>query len=215
VSLFRTMDYGRLETAHTRALAWLLNPQGEHRFGSALLAGLLQRLTRLPTQIVQAKVFSEYVIDAKDEETGRIDILAEGQWINADGALASWLLLVEAKIDAIEAQGQLARYDDWAADYAPHVKPLRLFLTREEGREAKTGRAPWTPMSFAELVQVFRTSYTELRAAPGFHFLRYYLAGVLQDVCGWPLPISPDCRDPYTVSDYLKIVNATSGRLER
>src|SRR2546430_11646191 len=26
ISLFRTMDCGRLETAHTRALAWLLDP---------------------------------------------------------------------------------------------------------------------------------------------------------------------------------------------
>src|SRR5262245_56355407 len=32
ISLFRTMDYGRLETAHTRTLAWLLDPQREHGF---------------------------------------------------------------------------------------------------------------------------------------------------------------------------------------
>src|SRR4051812_31434063 len=27
ISLFRTMDYGRLETAHTRTLAWLFDPK--------------------------------------------------------------------------------------------------------------------------------------------------------------------------------------------
>ena len=31
VSLFRTMDYGRLETAHTRALEWMLGDQAEVR----------------------------------------------------------------------------------------------------------------------------------------------------------------------------------------
>ena len=36
ISLFRTMDFGRLETAHTRTLAWLLDPKGEHGFGGIL-----------------------------------------------------------------------------------------------------------------------------------------------------------------------------------
>src|SRR5262245_8400373 len=38
VSLFGTIDLGRLETAHTRTLAWLFDPQGEHGFGKTLLA---------------------------------------------------------------------------------------------------------------------------------------------------------------------------------
>lgn len=33
ISLFGTMDYGRLETAHTNALAWLLDPRKAHGFG--------------------------------------------------------------------------------------------------------------------------------------------------------------------------------------
>src|SRR5437016_4569566 len=44
ISLFRTMDYGRLETAHTRTLAWLLDPEREHGFGQILIAALLRRL---------------------------------------------------------------------------------------------------------------------------------------------------------------------------
>ena len=43
VSLFGTLDYGRLETAHTRALAWLLGDR-EHGFGFRLLEALLAHL---------------------------------------------------------------------------------------------------------------------------------------------------------------------------
>ena len=41
VSLFGAMDYGRLETAHTRTLAWMLGDQ-EHGFGNQLLEALLR-----------------------------------------------------------------------------------------------------------------------------------------------------------------------------
>jgi len=48
--------------------------------------------------------------------------------------------------------------------------------------------------------------YGELRDKQGFHFLRYYLAGVLQDVCGWPREVTKDTPDPYAVVSYLKAV---------
>lgn len=45
VSLFRTMDYGRLETAHTRALEWMLGNK-EHGFGNQLPAACSARPVR-------------------------------------------------------------------------------------------------------------------------------------------------------------------------
>jgi hypothetical protein len=41
ISLLGTLDFGRLETAHTRTLAWLLDPGREHGFGAHLLRSLL------------------------------------------------------------------------------------------------------------------------------------------------------------------------------
>jgi hypothetical protein len=41
ISLFGAMQYGRLETAHTNVLAWLLNPTKEHGFEATLLKALL------------------------------------------------------------------------------------------------------------------------------------------------------------------------------
>jgi hypothetical protein len=62
-------------------------------------------------------------------------------------------------------------------------------------------------LSFLELVRTFRVVYGGLRDAPGFHFLRFYLAGVLQDVCQWPRNIAEGAADPYAVASYLKTVH--------
>src|SRR4051812_3605913 len=42
VGLFEPLDLGRLETAQTRALAWLLDPGREHGFDSRLLTTFLR-----------------------------------------------------------------------------------------------------------------------------------------------------------------------------
>jgi hypothetical protein len=55
--------------------------------------------------------------------------------------------------------------------------------------------------------RIFRAVYGGLRDKPGFHFLRFYLAGVLQDICGWPRKITADAPDPYAVASYLKAVH--------
>ena len=50
--------------------------------------------------------------------------------------------------------------------------------------------------------------YGDLADRPGYHFLRYYLAGVLQDVCGWGHMATLDAADPYALFTYLKTVLA-------
>ena len=63
-------------------------------------------------------------------------------------------------------------------------------------------------LSYLDLVQIFRTVYGGLRHAPGFHFLKFYLASPLQDICHWPPPHKDDedVADPYAVASYLRIV---------
>jgi hypothetical protein len=112
ISLFRTMDYGRLETAHTRALAWLLDPKGEHSFGAILLAALLRRLSDhdYSDGLRVERVESEYPIDGS-EAKGRLDVLAEGTW--EDKERGGWVLVIEAKVDAWEGEDQLQKYERW------------------------------------------------------------------------------------------------------
>jgi hypothetical protein len=208
ISLFRTMDSGRLEIAHTRTLAWLLDPtkNEEHGFGDALLAALLARLAdrdhfdRFQVERVTAEHFLE-----GSAGTGRLDVLAEGEW-ESMGERVRWTLVIEAKVDAWEGEGQLDKYDEWFHSHAADRQTYRVFLT-PDGRPPETGDDDWEAMSFLELVRIFRSVYGGLRLAPGFHFLRFYLAGVLQDVCSLPRNVREDAPDPYAVASYLKIVH--------
>ncbi len=204
ISLFRTMDYGRLETAHTRALAWLLDPAREHGFGTTLLAALLRRLSggdRSDTLRVQ-RVQSEFQMDGSGGQ-GRFDVLAEGTW--EEEGRGGWMLVIEAKVDAWEGKDQLLKYETWLEANSAGRDVFLAFLT-PDGRAPETGAEEWEPLSFLELVRTFRAAYGGLRQTPGFHFLRFYLAGVLQDVCRWPRNIAEEGADPYAVASYLQTV---------
>lgn len=207
ISLFRTMDYGRLETAHTRTLAWLLDPKknAEHGFGDALLAALLVQLAELDhfDCLYVEQVASEHPVEAS-VGSGRLDLIAKGEWEKA-GNRVRWVLVIEAKVDAWEGEGQLNKYDDWLRANSEGRETYRVFLT-PDGRVPDDECDEWRPMSFLRLVQIFGKVYRKLRTASGFHFLRFYLAGVLQDICGWPGHISAEAPDPYSVASYLKTV---------
>src|SRR6266540_1614579 len=97
ISLFRTMDYGRLETAHTRTLAWLLDPKKEHGFGDKLLAALLRRLDGAEQfdALRDLHLASEYPTEATGTK-GRLDVLAEGEWVVGHSAPVRWVLAIEA-----------------------------------------------------------------------------------------------------------------------
>jgi hypothetical protein len=210
VSLFATMDYGRLETAHTRALAWLLDDR-EHGFGFQLLEALLHHLLEgRPIHLTKVdNVDSEYLIQCGPSRShlGRIDVFAEGCW-EESGKEAAWLLIIEAKIDAEEGEDQLSQYDYFLKPFLQSKEVLPVFLTAD-GREPRTSSKKWKVMSFVELASVFRR-VSGLQNLPGYHFLRYYLTGVLKDVCRLPVPISEDCENPYAATDYLQSVLGTS-----
>jgi hypothetical protein len=207
VSLFGTMDYGRLETAHTRALAWLLSHK-EHGFGFQLLEALLLHLLegRAVRLTSVNKVESEYTVSCGPtyKEGGRLDIFAEGRWEEMEKEI-SWRLVIEAKIDAAEGEEQLSLYDGWLEADPSSTEVFRVFLTPDE-REPQTGSAEWKALSFSDLASVFRRSSAGLQDRPGYHFLRYYLTGVLRDVCRLPIPLSPDCDNPYAANEYLQTV---------
>jgi len=203
ISLFRTMDAGRLEVAHTRILAWLLNPDAEHGFGTTLLAALLTRISGMDCshglRVMQVK--TEYPTDSGVK--GRLDVLAEGAW--EDPSRKGWVLVIEAKIDAGEGEDQLQKYETWLRSKAVGRKIIRIFLTADR-RPPETGAVEWEVLSFLDLVRIFRAAYGTLLHAPGFHFLRFYLAGILHDVCHFPRNIEKETADPYALASYLDSV---------
>ena len=159
-----------------------------------------ERFDRLQVE----RVVSEHPLD-ESAGVGRLDVLAEGEW-ESMGKRDRWTLLIEAKVDAREGDGQLDKYDEWLDSHAGHRATYCVFLT-PDGREPETGGEQWESLSFLELVRIFRGVYGELRQAPGYHFLKFYLAGVLQDICGFPRNVGCDAADPYALALYLKAVH--------
>jgi hypothetical protein len=206
------MDYGRLETANTRALAWLFDPKSAHGFGDTILRAFLQSI---PSDF-QSQPFSvEYVIpehwfsNGGKNENGRIDVYATGHFGKGPQASVPWVLVVEAKIDASEQPAQLERYERWVETRHPNAYFLPVFLT-PEGKPPETAAGDWMCVSFRSLACSLRRAYSKLdEESPGFHFLRYFVAGILMDVCGWRLPLPPatECTDPYGYLDYLRTVH--------
>jgi hypothetical protein len=146
ISLFRTMDYGRLERAHTRTVAWLLNPRETHGFGTELLDAMFQLALGGPSPVpvhVQ-QVISEYPIDVPGVGFGFIDIFAKGTW-QIDDHVEQWVLVVEAKVGHVEGEGQLAKYDAWLSTNTSG-RILKVFLT-PDGDSPESGTVDWVSFS--------------------------------------------------------------------
>ena len=194
------MAYGRLEVAHTRALAWLLDPNGQHGFDNALVNSRLSKLSRLSRRrtfyvdSVEAERF--YSISA-GEDAGRTDVWVEGSWTERT-VTKPGLIVVEAKIDACEGEEQLGRYDTEIRrrreDRAIETDSVcRVFLT-PEGRNAATAE-DWEALSFSNLAKAFWDAASSLSTKPGYHYLRFYIASVLRDILHLPIGESGAERD--------------------
>jgi hypothetical protein len=194
------MDFGRLEAAHTRALAWLLDPKKEHGFGNSLVNSLLNEVhpsgerQAFWADLAEAERF--YHITAK-EDTGRTDVWIEGRWGKSRSG-SRGLIVIEAKVDASEGKDQLDRYD-LEITKAREEKQVegenvrRIFLTAD-GREPTTGKH-WKALSFSRLARAFCEAARSLRKKPGHHYLRFYAAGILKDILHLPTGACDAGRD--------------------
>lgn len=195
VSLLGTIDYGRLETAHTRLLAWLFDPAKEHGFGDALLGGLMRWAGlwiegRRPVNV-------ESLAERSVRGGGRTDVWVEGGWQDdsRQDAPARWLLVIEAKVDAKLGDKQLANYDreifEWM-DRQPRSggepSVARIFLAPDD-QEPEDTEEDWKKLDYETLAGILWRSAQPHRQAPGFMFLRYYLTTLLKDVIGLPIPL--------------------------
>lgn len=206
ISLFGTLDLGLHETAHTRALAWLLDPGKEHGFENVLLGALLRKVfDKAALHLSDVTVTSEF---RSGESRDRIDLHLQGSWtdIYQNGAPERWKIILEAKIRAEEGEAQLARYEKQAHKIDQH----KLVFLTTDGRPAETGsdegKTKWELLSFKELMGLFQNCLPELEGKPGFEFLRLYMAGVLKDI--YQLPCGENIgerSDIYGISGYLSL----------
>jgi hypothetical protein len=210
VSLFGSLDLGIRETAHTRAIAYLMDPNRDHGFGYILLRTFLMQIFgwNEKSQLTDVEVDSELPSDGGRD---RLDIFIKGKRTLIQGKVETWMVIVEAKIAADEGEDQLARYEDQLyKKIAPSDYQALVFLT-PDGREPTTGSKggglKWTRFSFMKLVAGFRPKLRELCEHPEFGYLRHYMTGVLKDIyllnCGGFDKRKPDTNELYHICEYL------------
>lgn len=203
ISLLSVLDgTGLKETAHTRIFSWIFHPAQKHGFDQAPIRAMLNHLFEAGQfPFPPHYIFSDIEVEAErvlsDRSGKRIDIWITGLARKSiKGVPIKWLIVVEAKVDALESLDQLGSYETEAKKWATksekagnkYIDPIFVYLTRE-GKAAKRGSQNWRPITFEQISGLIWNSIKDREDAPGFHLTRYYISGVLADVCEWPIPL--------------------------
>ncbi len=174
------LGWSRRERAHTRFLAWLLDPTEPrpgaghglrtaylHRFVSVVLAAVdglpgAEGATRPheipPIDPSTVRVVREQPVGDGIRATARAPDLRVHWRDLADRASPrdpAWLLLIENKLDSAEGDGQVGAYLQWAREQHPNARRVLVYVTPD-------GRAPNTlpsdgivvPMTWADVASV-------------------------------------------------------------
>jgi hypothetical protein len=214
ISLYGAMGMGRLEVAHTRTLAWMLNPNNkEHGFGDALLQSFWRHIRKcgdVPRAGVK-NVHVERFHRNMGEDAGRTDIWIEGFWSEPNSA--PWLIVIEGKIDSAVDTRQLDRYskeiDAWRHGHKVSRKDIHKVLLATKDALPEEAGNDWITLSFDELARFFLKTAQSLRYKAGYEFLRLYLAGVLHDILGLPISRADVGRNPYKLLEFLRGIDST------
>lgn len=202
---------GLRETAHTRLLAWILDPQKriEHEIPEAVVAPLLGRMHQNMNWPSGKLSISNVVAEKVACERKRIDIWIEGSLITTAQQNYHWLIVIEAKLEA-ELSDQLAYYEleakKWQDQDTRHLDPCFIYLKDGSKADFET-KYDWEPLDFRELVSLLWPGLKKCKEAAGYHLMRCYLAGLLADVAGWELPIGI-CENvaDYSMIRYLSVL---------
>ena len=202
VTAFGMIDYGRLETAHTRALRWLLTPTGSHGFGNSVLNEVISLCIgdELAGEFTLPQLDCERPITLNGSQVGRIDVWIEGQI----GAISA-LIILEMKIDSRATQIQLDLYTQ-TVEQMNFDRKFYVFIA-PFGTQLPGDRSDWKFVSFSKLARAIWRGALKNKEAPGYHFSRYYVAGLLADVLKWPLPVHHDTNRPIAILSYLEDIS--------
>lgn len=202
VTAFGMIDYGRLETAYTRALAWLLSPNERHGFGDAIAREVLKKWIPDLNHIVLSitRTISEYYLPLGGNRFGRIDLWIEAKTTDGKRQLPI-LVVVETKIDSPQKPEQLRAYTQAIGNLQGFDKRVLIHLVLDSERSLPKG---WIRASFKTLAAAIWRGASSKPEAPGYHFCRLFVAGILADLLETPLPIERHISRPVLVYSYLK-----------
>ena len=105
LNVWEAVNLARSELKHCSFLRWLLDPRGSHYQGDLFLKRFIERYSEHFPEEIPIDELSSCKVKSEDSDyaAGRVDISITGR---------SFIIVIEAKIDAGEQEDQLERYGD-------------------------------------------------------------------------------------------------------
>lgn len=149
-NVFSALGVTRKEVVQSRFLAYLLDPDEHHCQATLFLNAFLTQIG-IPEinainieQIKRVRVSTEH---SAGENLGRMDIVLFCQ--------PNWLIVIENKVDASEADRQLPRYAEWLNKQQGYELKKLIFLT-PTGHESVTAKTDnYLQLSYLDLAKAF------------------------------------------------------------
>jgi len=210
VDLLASLNVIEDETLHTRAIAYLLDPSQRHGLGKSVLRAVVQKtkarrggaeapkIVRLlegnSTRISVTPEYRYRIEGYRGRSVARPDI-----WIELHTRKNAGLIVVENKINAPEASGQLGWYErkarEWCKKHAGHASHLLIFLTRHETDAKSSDYGQWVALSYLQLAAALRTVWLSERKAAGHSWLGLYIGTITRGLLGFDLEESFDVSE--------------------
>jgi hypothetical protein len=211
---------GLRETAHTRLLAWIFDPNSagngkrpRHGLTKHLFVAVIkwaQRQNKLPWASGGRYSVKRVDVEKCTTEGKKTDIWIEGEVKYSDGSVREWLAVIEAKVKHQVTGDQLKHYQTEAMAWQKRgakkrLRPWLVFLKDGSPAGDWDPGKQWTPLSFVQLFEILWPKIRRSRDADGYQMTRYYLAGILSDIEGWTLPLEvPKAGLDYQMLDLCK-----------
>lgn len=177
VGLFDYLENGRLETAYTRTLAYLLDAKAPHGYGDKILRNLLAHY-KINYEKLDYSVYPEYCFKRYGKKFKRFDVFIQG---TADKK--PFVVVIEAKTVSTEGKQQLASYDEYLkknfADKGVNV--IKIYLTINEDTPSQ---AFWRTLSWLDIIQILMPCIKENKDKFGYDFIRYYISSIYSQLYG-------------------------------
>lgn len=164
---FEAVGMVRQEIRHSNFLAYIIDPNRPHEFGTKLLKAFIANFTDetiSETRLDRARIYRELY---------NVDLVVEIPPENGGKAL---VIAVEVKIDAGESKEQLGKYQRRVKAAWPHSEAFFGFLT-VDGREGTTSAdKTWQPISWTGLIDALdRALKSDGRSAIGYPMYSAYV----------------------------------------
>lgn len=178
---FKVLRVAKYEIRHSNVLAWLFDPNENHRLDSIFLRKVLMNLITKADNENKIDTFdylsfahaslSDVIVHREwsKQGIGAIDLLIEIPTLNL-------ILFIENKVHSTESVGQLDRYLTSVTEYYPERNVLPVFLTLSG--DAPSHEAYWM-LTYEDVLSIIthELELNQATIADNIHdFLSYYVA---------------------------------------